>query len=84
MPYVNGIEVSGSDFIAASSFGQLGTTARPLPAGSLPDIGSIEISQALSTSPTVNNDVITGSSAANNLSGSPATTTSRAWAATTR
>ena len=55
--------------ITASSFGQLGTTKRPLPAGSLPDIGSIEISQPLSTSPTANNDVLTGSNAANNLSG---------------
>ena len=42
---------------------------RPLPAGSLPDIGSIEINQPLSTSPTANNDVITGSNAANNLAG---------------
>ena len=42
---------------------------RPLPAGSLPDIGSVEINQPLSTSPTANNDVITGSNAANNLVG---------------
>ncbi len=60
--------LSAADPISASSFGQLGTTKRPLPAGSLPDIGSIEIEQRLSTSPTVNNDVLAGSSAANNLS----------------
>ncbi|MFZ1425899.1 MAG: M10 family metallopeptidase C-terminal domain-containing protein [Geminicoccaceae bacterium] len=61
--------LSAADPITASSFGQLGTTLRPLPAGSLPDIGAIEIKQPLSTSPTVNNDVLTGSNAANNLSG---------------
>ncbi|MFZ1429296.1 MAG: hypothetical protein WAS21_21270 [Geminicoccaceae bacterium] len=61
--------LSAADPITASSFGQLGTTLRPLPTGSLPDIGSIEIKQSLSTSPTVNNDVLTGSNAANNLSG---------------
>jgi len=61
--------LSAADPITASSFGQLSTTKRPLPAGSLPDIGSIEINQPLSTSPTVNNDVLTGSNAANNLAG---------------
>ena len=61
--------LSAADPITASAFGQLGTTKRPLPAGSLPDIGSVEINQPLSTSPTVNNDVLTGSNAANNLSG---------------
>ena len=61
--------LSAADPITAGSFGQLGTTPRPLPAGSLPDIGSIEIAQPLSTSPTANNDVLTGSNAANNLSG---------------
>ncbi len=61
--------LSAADPITASSFGQLGTSKRPLPAGSLPDFGSIEIAQKLSTSPTVNNDVLTGSNAANNLSG---------------
>ncbi|MFZ1428285.1 MAG: right-handed parallel beta-helix repeat-containing protein [Geminicoccaceae bacterium] len=61
--------LSAADPITASSFGQLGTTKRPLPAGSLPDIGAIEIAQSLSTSPTVNNDVLTGSGGANNLAG---------------
>ena len=61
--------LSGADPITASAFGQLGTTKRPLPAGSLPDIGAVEADQPLSTSPTANNDVITGSNAANNLSG---------------
>ncbi|MFZ1429293.1 MAG: right-handed parallel beta-helix repeat-containing protein, partial [Geminicoccaceae bacterium] len=61
--------LTAADPITASSFGQLGTTPRPLPAGSLPDIGSIEIKQSLSTSPTVNNDVLTGSGGANNLAG---------------
>ena len=61
--------LSAADPITASTFGQLGTTTRPLPAGSLPDIGSVEINQPLSTSPTANNDVLTGSNAANNLSG---------------
>ena len=61
--------LSAADPITAGSFGQLGTSERPLPAGSLPDIGSIEIAQKLSTSPTVNNDVLTGSGGANGLSG---------------
>ena len=61
--------LSAADPITAASVGQLGTTKRPLPAGSLPDIGAIEINQTLSTSPTVNNDVITGTNGANNLSG---------------
>jgi serralysin len=61
--------VSGADPLTASATGQLGTTPRPLPAGSLPDLGSVEINQPLSTSATFNNDVITGSAAANNLSG---------------
>ncbi|MFZ1425516.1 MAG: M10 family metallopeptidase C-terminal domain-containing protein [Geminicoccaceae bacterium] len=61
--------LSGADPLTASRFGQLGTTARPLPAGSLADIGSIEINQPLSASPTINNDVITGNDATNNLSG---------------
>ncbi|MFZ1425900.1 MAG: M10 family metallopeptidase C-terminal domain-containing protein [Geminicoccaceae bacterium] len=66
---LNNPALSAADPITASSFGQLGTTKRPLPAGSLPDIGSIEIDQKLSTSPTVNNDVLTGSGGANNLAG---------------
>jgi Ca2+-binding RTX toxin-like protein len=61
--------VSAGDPITASATGQLGTTPRPQPADSLSDLGSVEIKQPLSTSATVNNDVITGSAAGNNLSG---------------
>ena len=61
--------LSGADPITAGSTGQLGTTKRPQPAGSLADLGAAEADQALSTSSTVNNDVLTGSNAANNLSG---------------
>jgi hypothetical protein len=61
--------VSAADPLTASATGQLGTTPRPLPAGSLPDLGSVEIDQALSTSATLNNDVLTGTAAANNLAG---------------
>ena len=66
VPLLNSITnpaLSGGDPLASSATGQLGGTARPLPGGSLPDIGSIEISHALSTKPTANNDVITDSSA---------------------
>ena len=61
--------LSGADPLAASATGQLGTSPRPLPAGSLPDIGSIEINQPLSTTTSANNDVITGNGAANTLNG---------------
>jgi Ca2+-binding RTX toxin-like protein len=61
--------LGGADPLAASSAGQLGGTARPLPAGSLPDVGSVEINQAPSTRASANNDVRTGTSAANTLAG---------------
>ena len=61
--------LSGGDPLAAGATGQLAVNPRPLPAGSLPDIGAAEADQPLSTSPTINNDVLTGSAAANNLSG---------------
>ena len=61
--------LSGADPLAASVTGQLGTSPRPLPAGSLPDIGAIEINQPLSTTTSANNDVITGNGAANTLNG---------------
>ena len=48
-----------------AGFGQLGATGRPLPAGSLPDVGSIEINQALSA----DNDVLTGTAKANTING---------------
>ena len=41
--------LSGADPLAASATDQLGTSPRPLPAGSLPDIGAVEINQPLST-----------------------------------
>jgi len=60
--------LSGADPMSIGTKDQLGHR-RPLPADSLPDIGAAEIDQPLSLSPTVNNDVLTGSSAVNNLSG---------------
>ena len=60
--------LSAGDPLAASAFDQRGI-ARPLPAGSLPDLGAVELNQPLSTGATVNNDVRTGSNAANNLTG---------------
>ena len=61
--------LSGADPLAAPDTGQSGTSGRPLPAGSLPDVGSIEINQPLSTTASANNDVLTGNSAANTLNG---------------
>ena len=43
--------LSGGDPLAAGATGQLGLNPRPLPAGSLPDIGAAEADQPLSTSP---------------------------------
>ena len=60
--------LTGADPLVASATGQLGTSPRPLPAGSLPDIGSIEIDQPLSTGPTPNNDVLTGNGGGNTIS----------------
>ncbi len=60
--------VSGGDPLAARALDQLGT-ARPLPAGSLPDIGAAEIDQPLSTKTSPNNDVRTGTNAADSLLG---------------
>ena len=75
--------LSGADFLAAGATDQLGT-ARPLPAGSLPDIGAVEINQPLSTGATANNDVRTGNGSDNSSPASAVTTTSRASAARTR
>ena len=61
--------LSGADPLAAGAFDQLGTTRRPQPSGSLPDIGAVEMRQPLSTGATANNDVITGSDAVNHLVG---------------
>ena len=60
--------LSAGDPLAASAFDQRGT-ARPLPAGSLPDLGAVELKQPLSTGATANNDVRSGTNAANNLTG---------------
>ncbi len=65
--------LSGADPLSASAFGQLGSSPRPQPAGSLPDIGSAEANQTLSSTPTDNNDVLTGTNAANTLTGLPGT-----------
>ena len=59
--------LSGADPLAASATGQLGTSARPQPVGSLPDIGSIEINQPLSTTASARNDVLTGTAAGNTI-----------------
>ena len=59
--------LSGADLLAAADTGQSGTSGRPLPAGTLPDIGSIEINQPLSTTASANNDVLTGTAAANTI-----------------
>ena len=72
VPLLNSIDnpaLSGADPLASSATGQLGTTSRPSPAGSLPDIGAVEINQPLSTTTSARNDVITGNSAANTLNG---------------
>ena len=88
VPLLNSIDnpaLSGADPLASSATGQLGTTPRPSPAGSLPDIGAVEINQPLSTTASARNDVITGQRAPPTPSTETwATTTSRAWAATTR
>ena len=61
--------LTAADPVTASAIGQLGTSPRPQPANSLPDIGSIEINQPLSTGATANNDVRTGTAGGNTLAG---------------
>jgi Ca2+-binding RTX toxin-like protein len=58
--------LSGGDPLAAGATDQRGT-ARPLPLGSLPDLGAVEQGQALSTTASANNDVLTGTSSANTI-----------------
>ena len=58
--------LSGGDPLAAMPTDQLGT-ARPLPGDSLPDVGAAERSQARSTNASANNDVLTGTDAANTI-----------------
>jgi Ca2+-binding RTX toxin-like protein len=60
--------LSGADLLAASATGQLGGT-RPRPAGSLPDIGAVEIDQALSTTASARNDTLAGTAGADPLAG---------------
>ena len=87
VPLLNSIAnpaLSGADPLAASATGQLGTARGRSPAGSLPDIGAIEINQPLSTTASANNDVLTGQRRRQHPQRPRATTTSRAWAATTR
>lgn len=61
--------VSGAEPVAAGAVDQRGV-ARPNPAASNPDIGAFELNQtALSTTASPNNDVLTGTAAANTLGG---------------
>lgn len=57
----------------ALSFDSLGTDqlghARPVPSSASPEVGAVELTETLSTVPTANNDVLTGTSAANTISG---------------
>ena len=59
--------LSGGDPLAALPHDQLGA-ARPLPAGSLPDIGAAERNQTLSTTSSDNNHVLRGTDGANMIS----------------
>ena len=58
---------SGGDFLSAPSVDQLGAN-RPLPVGSLPDVGAAERNQALSTTASDNNDVLAGTEGTNMIS----------------
>lgn len=60
--------LSGGDPLALLPTDQLGHI-RPEPAGSLPDIGAAERNQTLSTRASPNNDVLTGTDAANTILG---------------
>ena len=60
--------LSGGDPLAAMPTDQIGV-ARPLPTTSLPDIGAAERNSTPSTASSVNNDVLTGTSTANTMSG---------------
>ena len=65
--------LGGGDPLTSLPTDQIGTT-RPLPAGSLPDIGAAERNQtAFSTKPSANNDVLTGTSGANTIAGKAGT-----------
>ena len=75
--------LSVGDPLAATVLDQRGA-ARPQPAGSLPDLGAVELNQPLSIGATANNDVRSGTNAANNLTGVAGNDYLKAWAATTR
>ncbi len=60
--------LSGADPLTARALDQTGVV-RPLPAGSLSDLGAAELKQTLSTKTSTNNDVLAGTSTANNLLG---------------
>ena len=60
--------LSGGDPLAALPTDQLGH-ARPQPASSLPDIGAAERNQTLSTHPSPNNDVLTGTDGTDTIAG---------------
>jgi hypothetical protein len=60
--------LSAADPFAVMTADQLGAP-RPQPTGSLPDLGAAERNQTLSTTPSANNDTLTGTAAANTISG---------------
>ena len=60
--------ISGADRFAIGSTDQIGT-ARPTPAGTNPDAGAAESGFAPSTVASANNDMLTGTAAANTLNG---------------
>ena len=62
------LALSAADPFAAMPTDQLGHT-RPLPAGSLADLGSAESAHALSTTPSAGNDLLTGTAAGQTISG---------------
>ena len=59
--------LGAADRFAATTVDQLGH-ARPQPTGTVADLGAVESSHALSTTASANNDLLTGTSAANTLS----------------
>ena len=74
--------LTGCRPIGRQPFGQLGATARPRPAGSLPDIGAIEINHPLSTMPPPTTMCCSGTAGGDMLSGSGGNDYCGAWAGT--
>ena len=58
--------LNAADRFAAMPFDQLGG-ARPLPTGTVADLGAAELNRAPSTTASANNDLLTGTSAANTI-----------------